>query len=218
MKNTLLILILLFICTASYAQQPQKYRYTAWQCHNLKGEVQTMMTSTGDTLRFDRLGELVNEEGNRLLEIPDETHRHLVVLFPNEYTRHESNMIDSEAAKKENWYVFDHQERVVKSIISSYILMLEKIYVYPPHNYDSDYPGRILDFPYKVIIDDRDDEFHTFYILEYDYRSFDEKGNWTNRGVRSWKLHTVGVMWDGVEPLMETEMKEYEETAEYTYY
>lgn len=54
MKNYLLLFAMFTFSTASYTQQPEKYQYTAWQCHNLKGEVRTMITSTGDTLRFDR--------------------------------------------------------------------------------------------------------------------------------------------------------------------
>lgn len=211
MKNTLTMLILLFLSNVTHAQQTEGYRYTAWQCYNLKGDVRTMITSTGDTLRFDRQGELIDRDGNRPLDFSDEWREPFVISFPDEYTRYESKMPDILAAKVENRFIFDYKGRITKKFLSPhYVIRYEEVYVYPD---DGD-----SDFPRRVIVDDSDEEFHTFRIFDYEYQSFDEKGNWISRQVRSWTLEAQTMLWGDEKPVLRSGMKEYEETAEYAYY
>lgn len=217
MKKTAITCTFFCICIASYAQITEQTLYSGWQCHNLKGEVKTMITSAGDTLCFDRQGELTDEKGKRLLDMSEEFNYPFKVSFPDEYTRYETNQREAEARKR-NWYIFDHKGRIVRSVLLTYATRFETTYLYSLWEYDSEFEYRESEFPWRVIVDDGDEDFSTFYITEYYYKTFDEKGNWTERSVRSWKLYTDNFLWEGIKPTMETDMREYSESAQYTYY
>lgn len=217
MRKLISILICSFFCSVLYAQSDGTLRYTARQCYNLKGEVKTMITSGGDTLRFDRQGELIDREGNRLLGIEDRFDGAHKVFFPDSSTRYESNMKEEEAALAKNWYVFDHKGRIVKSRLeNTYLVSLETIYVYSPDAWYNSHPSR-------AYIEYNEDGISSYYIIDYFYDSsddFDAEGNWIRRSVHSIEIG-VDVYTDHPEGLPDvgvSEVKNYVETAQYTYY
>lgn len=209
-KNIFVIITLLLVTQVVEAQQADRVPYTARHLYNLSGPVACVTTSRATILRFDGVGELIDEEEKRVLDYTDDYNHPFVIEYPEPYTRHENNQRTDESSRIDRYYTFDRQGRIAKSIITEYVLYKESVYEYP------DDKAR---FPSRIKTTDSDDGGTIYTTTDYRYLGFDTYGNWTKRQVtENSKYQEYHYEGEPEPPFIDHKTESYEETAEYIYY
>lgn len=217
-RYTLLVIMLCGI-TDLFAQTLKPYHYSSAQAFHVYGPVKTMTISSGDILRFDINGEIVDEDLKpaKLIWFEEGVHyispypydNFLIITFPEPNVREEKADTESTAAKYERKYEFDADGRIIRRDDKRYVWHEISEYFYRGGEKQ----------PFRVKIEQSTDAGTARIVVDYTYKGFDDYGNWTIRKVNAtWKYQVTYSDDEVPPPFLEQDPVSFEQTAVYEYH